>query len=76
METAGEGGPWGMAILAAYMGQKTPGETLEDYLTNRVFANARSTCAYPNAEGTAGFQSYLERYIACLPAQKQAAALK
>ena len=76
METAGEGGPWGMAILAAYMGQKTPGETLEDYLTNRVFANARSTCAYPNAEGTAGFQNYLERYIACLPAQRQAAALK
>ena len=76
METAGEGGPWGMAILAAYMGQKAPGETLEDYLQNRVFANAVSTCAQPDAAGVAGFQSYLDRYIACLPAQKQAAALK
>ena len=76
METAGEGGPWGMAILAAYMGQKTPGETLEEYLANRVFANAISTCAQPDAAGVAGFQSYLDRYIACLPAQKQAAALK
>ena len=76
METAGEGGPWGMALLAAYMGQKTPGETLEAYLTNRVFANAHSTCAQPDAAGVAGFQSYLDRYIACLPAQKQAAALK
>lgn len=76
METAGEGGPWGMAILAAYMGQKAPGETLEAYLTNRVFANAQSTCAQPDAAGVAGFQSYLDRYIACLPAQKQAAELK
>ena len=76
METAGEGGPWGMALLAAYMGQKAPSETLEDFLQNRVFANAVSTCAEPDAAGVAGFQSYLERYIACLPAQKQAAALK
>ena len=76
METAGEGGPWGMALLAAYMRQKASGETLEDYLENRVFANAESTCAYPDAAGVAGFQSYLDRYIACLPAQKQASALK
>lgn len=76
METAGEGGPWGMAILAAFMQQKRPGETLEDYLQDRVFAQAESTCAYPDAAGVEGFQSYLDRYIACLPAQKQAAALK
>jgi hypothetical protein len=76
METAGEGGPWGMALLAAYMGQRNPGETLEDYLQNRVFCNADSTCANPDAAGVAGFQAYLDRYIACLPAQKQAAELK
>ena len=76
METAGEGGPWGMALLAAFSRQKAPGETLEDYLQNRVFANAQSTCADPDPAGVAGFQKYLERYIACLPAQKQAAALK
>ena len=76
METAGEGGPWGMAILAAFMAQKTPGESLEEYLTNRVFAGAQSTCAQPDPAGVAGFQSYLSRYIASLPAQKQASALQ
>ena len=65
-----------MAILAAYMGQKAPDEPLEEYLTNRVFANAQSSCAQPDPAGVSGFQSYLDRYIACLPAQKQAAALK
>ena len=76
METAGEGGPWGMALLAAYSQQKRQGETLEDYLQNRVFCNAVSTCAQPDPAGVQGFRSYLDRYIACLPAQKQAAALK
>ena len=76
METAGEGGPWGMALLAAYSRQKTPGEALEDYLENRVFCSAASTCAQPDPAGVAGFQEYLSRYIACLPAQKQASALK
>ena len=76
METAGEGGPWGMALLAAYSRQKLQDETLEDYLQNRVFCNAASTCAQPDPAGVAGFRAYLDRYIACLPAQKQAAALK
>ena len=76
METAGEGGPWGMALLAAFMVQKQPNETLEDFLQNRVFANAQSACADPDPKGVAGFREYLSRYIACLPAQKQAAQLK
>lgn len=76
METAGEGGPWGMALLAAYSQQKQQDETLEDYLQNRVFCNAASSCANPDPAGVAGFQAYLDRYIACLPAQKQAAMLK
>ena len=76
METAGEGGPWGMALLAAYMLRKADGETMEDYLTNRVFSTAKSTCLQPDRAGVAGFQAYLERYIACLPAQNAAAALK
>ena len=76
METAGEGGPWGMALLAAFMAQKLPGETLESYLTNRVFASAESTCAQPDPAGVAGFQRYLSRYIASLPAQQQASELK
>ena len=76
METAGEGGPWGMALLAAFMLRKAPRETMEDYLMNRVFNTAKSSCLQPNAEGAAGFQRYLQQYIACLPAQKKAAALQ
>ena len=76
METAGEGGPWGMALLAAYMIDKAPGETLEDFLQNRVFAGSQGSCAYPDPKGVAGFEDYLRRYIACLPAQKQAYQLQ
>ena len=76
METAGEGGPWGMALLAAYMLRKAEGETMEDYLTNRVFSTAKSSCIQPDPAGVAGFHAYLNRYITCLPAQNAAAALK
>ena len=75
METAGEGGPWGMALLAAYMLKKEPGESLEDYLQNKVFSTAKSSCVSPTVEGAKGFSAYLERYIACLDAQKAAAKL-
>ena len=76
METAGEGGPWGMALLAAYMVRKAEGESMEDYLQNRVFADAKSIRIDPTAEGVAGFQSYLTRYKAALAAQKAAAAMQ
>ena len=76
METAGEGGPWGMALLAAYMCRKAPGETMEDYLMNRVFHKAKSTTIAPDDKGTEGFQIYLRRYKACLQAQKAAAQME
>ncbi len=69
METAGEGGPWGMALLAAYMDRRQPGECLEDYLENRVFAQSNVTVLAPDPAGVAGFQSYLARYKAALPAE-------
>ena len=72
MKTAGEGGPWGMALLASYMHRKNQGETLEDYLLNRVFSSAESTCVQPDPAGVAGFQSYMQRYLACMNAQKSA----
>ena len=75
METAGEGGPWGMALLAAYMIRKAEGETMEDYLQNRVFADAKTVKVEPTAEGAAGFRAYLTRYKAALAAQKAAAAM-
>ena len=76
METAGEGGPWGMALLAAYMCRKDEGETMEDYLQNKVFAHAASTVLQPDPAGVAGFQAYMERYQACIPAQQAAAQLQ
>ena len=76
METAGEGGPWGMALLAAYMVRKAEGETMEEYLQNRVFADAKSICVNPDPAGVAGFQAYLERYKQALAAQKAAAAIQ
>ncbi len=76
METAGEGGPWGMALLAAYMLNKTTDEALEDYLSNKVFTDAKCSCVHPDAAGVAGFRSYLTRYKACLAAQKAAANMQ
>lgn len=75
METAGEGGPWGMALLAAYMVRKAEGETMEDYLADRVFADAKRITVQPDPAGVAGFQSYLTRYQAALAAQKAAAQM-
>ena len=75
METAGEGGPWGMALLAAYMVRKEAGETMEDYLSNKVFADAKSFSVNPDPTGVAGFQAYLERYKQALAGQKAAAQM-
>lgn len=75
METAGEGGPWGMALLAAYMVRKCDGETMEAYLQNKVFADAKSVSVLPDPAGVAGFQKYLERYKAALAAEKAAAEM-
>ena len=75
MVTAGEGGPWGMALLAAYMDRKK-GESLEEFLDNEVFRNASSTTVQPNADGVAGFAKYITRYKACLPAQRAACELQ
>lgn len=76
METAGEGGPWGMALLAAYMLHKREGESMEQYLMERVFSNAASSEIAPDPAGTIGFAAYLERYKACLAAEKAAEQLK
>ena len=70
METAGEGGPWGMALLAAYMVRKDEGETLEQYLANKVFADAKSSTLEPDPAGVEGFKAYIRHYQAALDAQK------
>ena len=72
METAGEGGPYGMALLAAYLGEKKEGESLGDFLDGRVFAGAKSSTLAPDPEDAAGFEKYMERYKACLPVERAA----
>lgn len=62
MESAGEGGAWGIAVLAAYMQWKEEKEQLSDYLANKVFADAKSTTIAPDPEDVAGFQVFIERY--------------
>lgn len=69
MSTAGEGGPWGMAILAAYM-ENGNGVSLSDFLDKYVFGSIEKSVLYPNADGVAGFNRYIERYKSGLAAQK------
>ena len=72
METAGEGGPWGMALLASYLVNAEDGETLEDYLDKNIFAEAKSETAEPDETDMQGFEKFLERYKATLPVEKSA----
>ena len=70
METAGEGGPYGMALLAAYMLWKREGESLPDYLDRRVFADAKSMTLMADEKDVEGFNSFLSRYKKALPMEK------
>ncbi len=72
METAGEGGPYGMALLAAYMLRREAGETLADYLDDRVFAGAHSSTVTASDEDAAGFAAFLETYKRALPLERLA----
>ncbi len=73
METAGEGGPWGMALLAMFRKNRMTGETLESYLAEKVFQNAAGDCVAPLPEDAAGFRRYIARYKAGLEVERAAA---
>jgi sugar (pentulose or hexulose) kinase len=62
METAGEGGAWGIALLAAYMLNKAENEPLEDYLSNKVFAGETGLTITPDPKDVAGFAAFMDRY--------------
>ena len=78
METAGEGGAWGAALLAAYMahtmGNQEAGEPLETYLANKVFAGESGTTIAPNPADVAGFTTFMKRYKEGLVIEKTAVA--
>lgn len=62
METAGEGGAWGIALLADYMLRREEKETLSDYLNQKVFCGMSSTVIAPEQEDVEGFEAFLKRY--------------
>ena len=70
METAGEGGPYGMALLAAYMDRRE--ESLEEFLNRDVLASAKSTTLQPEQADADGFNRYLAAFKAGLAAEKAA----
>lgn len=74
MKTAGEGGPYGMALLASYLINKN-GMTLPEFLSEKVFKDAECVCVEPDEETVKGFRAYTEKYISALGCQKAATEL-
>lgn len=74
METAGEGGAWGIAILAAYVREKEKGETLEAFLSKKVFAKIESAEIAPKQEDKEGFETFMQRYKSGLEIERTAVA--
>ena len=72
METAGEGGAWGIALLAAYMVQKEEGETLETYLDKKVFVGQEGSTLAPDQKDVDGFNEFIKRYEAGLEIERAA----
>ena len=72
MDTASEGGAWGIAILACFMQEKGANETLPEYLNNKIFAGQTGTTIAPKAEDVEGFDKFVKKYLSTLPAQKAA----
>ncbi|WP_315069803.1 FGGY-family carbohydrate kinase [uncultured Clostridium sp.] len=72
METAGEGGAWGIALLASYMLGKAENETLESYLAKKVFAGKIGTKLDPDSKDVEGFNEFIKRYTKGFPIERAA----
>lgn len=72
MTTAGEGGPYGMALLAAYAAWHDENETLEDYLENKVYAGCESVTLMATEEDMEGYRKYLDTYKKAFAVEKTA----
>ncbi len=71
MGNAGEGGPWGMAVLAMYA-KDNQGQELDDYLDHNVFQNPESMTLSPEPAGVKGYEEFTKKYIAGLPIEAEA----
>ncbi|MEI2364908.1 xylulokinase [Niallia circulans] len=72
MDTAGDGGAWGIAILASYMLNNNEHDSLEDYLDKRVFKEVDKQTIYPDRFDVEGFEEFIERYKKGLAIEKAA----
>ena len=72
METAGEGGAWGIALLAAYMIGKAEGQTLPDYLNTVIFHGEEGSVMQPDAADVEGFETFMKDYKAGLAIERAA----
>jgi len=72
MESAGEGGAWGIALLASYMAQGPKDISLEKFLAEKVFANATGDRVEPDPLDVRGFKKFMERYSAGLKIERAA----
>lgn len=76
METAGEGGAWGIALLGSYLVNNEKGLSLADFLDESVFGSDAGVEVSPTPEEVAGFNTYIERYKAGLPIEEAAVKFK
>jgi hypothetical protein len=72
METAGEGGAWGIAVLASYMLGKEEGETLDSFLVDKVFGGEIGTSMDPAEKDVKGFDEFIKRYTDGLAIERAA----
>lgn len=72
METAGEGGPWGAALLASYMLCRQEQESLSEYLERKIFSAQAGETLQPEPADVEGFETFMERYRAGLPVERAA----
>jgi len=72
METAGEGGAWGIALLAAYACNRANGQSLEEYLSHQVFARDNRYTVQPDPLDVEGFKQFMKRYIKGLDIERTA----
>jgi len=72
-DTAAEGGAWGIATLAAFADvARTSDQSLTDFLNQQVFADARLETINPDTADVAGFDAFIQRYLAALPVERAA----
>jgi sugar (pentulose or hexulose) kinase len=71
-DVAAEGGAWGIAVLAAFAAAGSPDRSLADYLDSSVFADTKLRTAEPDPTDVAGFDAFMQRYVAALPVERAA----